>query len=198
MGRQPPWEGFRLAPEDELRMAARLFRESPTWSRPLSDDALGGALRFAVEQGQAGALDSLHDESVSLSLRAACVTEMLALYRDVLAPRLADLRDPDVARRHPPVLASVCTMWWEYVPLGPSPDSTAGVAMDHCVIGVLSLTLALPSVACQWSAVHGLGHWIPGYPEVVGPVLRHFIASSAGASPCLCAYAKLAAAGKIL
>jgi hypothetical protein len=55
--------------------------------------------------------------------------------------------------------------------------------------------LALDSVACQESALHGLGHWQAAYPHVVEATIDRFLAARPRARPELVAYARGARAG---
>jgi hypothetical protein len=45
---------------------------------------------------------------------------------------------------------------------------------DETILGVLESTLQLDSIPCRESALHGLGHWQPYYPERVGEIIDQF------------------------
>ena len=70
--------------------------------------------------------------------------------------------------------------------------------MDAELLGVMKQVLALDSVACQESALHGLGHWQMDYPECVRNAIDEFLARSKDARSELLAYAERVRTGYIL
>jgi hypothetical protein len=65
-------------------------------------------------------------------------------------------------------------MWWDITPLGGYPDEPARKEMDHAILQVMDATLHLDSIACQESALHGLGHWHLHYPGQVEEIIQGF------------------------
>jgi hypothetical protein len=68
----------------------------------------------------------------------------------------------------------VCYMWWDILPIAGNPDEPARREFDAAILQVLESTLHLDSLACQESALHGLGHWQMVYPERVGEIIDRF------------------------
>ena len=58
--------------------------------------------------------------------------------------------------------------------------------------------LALDSLACQESALHGLGHWQHAYPEEVQQIIDRFLNANKNLRPELAAYARSARTGCVL
>jgi hypothetical protein len=58
--------------------------------------------------------------------------------------------------------------------------------------------LGLGSLACQESALHGLGHWQPQHASEVARIIDAFIMSQRELDPRLLAYAKAAQCGCVL
>jgi hypothetical protein len=61
----------------------------------------------------------------------------------------------------------------------------------------MEATLAIPHIACQEAALHGLGHWRCAYPERVEAIIGAFLARSRSLSAELEAYAKQARVGRV-
>jgi hypothetical protein len=90
-------------------------------------------------------------------------------------------------------------MWWECCPLGcPSIYPDAG-RLTPLVIDVLETILALPSPACQESALHGLGHLSYGNQSRVHAIIDCFLSDRGEAiDPRLRTYAVAAREGRVL
>jgi len=58
--------------------------------------------------------------------------------------------------------------------------------------------LALDSIACQESALHGLGHWHGAYPDEVEAIVDRFLAAHPTSRPELLTYARSARSGCVL
>ena len=58
--------------------------------------------------------------------------------------------------------------------------------------------LRLQSVACQESALHGLGHWAVDYNTIVRPIIDGYLSDNRALRPELRAYAEGARVGGVL
>jgi len=58
--------------------------------------------------------------------------------------------------------------------------------------------LTIDRVACQESALHGLGHWQRRWPTEVARIIDEFLARNANARAELLAYARSARGGCVL
>lgn len=95
-------------------------------------------------------------------------------------------------------LNGVCYMWWDIIPFyGKSGDARREVFDPHC-LDVMEMTLQLPSIACQESALHGLGHWEHAYPDRVKRVIDAFLKANPDVDPELREYALDARVGGVL
>jgi len=99
----------------------------------------------------------LFDPVVDLRLRIDCVESMYLPFRDVVEHSNLDAR------------GSFCWMWWDMIlhtvwEIFRETDdrydalSDDGKRMSDAMYQTLVKTLALSHKACQWSALHGLGH----------------------------------------
>lgn len=99
----------------------------------------------------------LFDTTVDLALRIDCIESMYLPFRDVVAHSAIDKRD------------SFYWMWWDmilhtfWLTFPETNDHYEALSSDarqifEAMYRTLLKILALNDAACQWSALHGLGH----------------------------------------
>ena len=89
-------------------------------------------------------------------------------------------------------------MWWDVFPSLALADDPNLPIFHDAALSTMKRILHLDSLACQESALHGLGHWQPEYEERVAAMIDDFCAASPEADPRLLAYAKSARCGRVL
>jgi hypothetical protein len=181
-------------PDETLAHLTRLFRALA----PYSDAQINQGLWYIASAGSSDFGHLLADAAVPLADRVACVAAMTGLYDDLFAPRCAEAlghADDRAALANP--LNSACYMWWDLLPLGACPGEPTRAALDAAALATMRHALGLASMACQESALHGLGHWASGYPAVVQAAIDGYLARP-GVSPELRRYAQAARAGCVL
>jgi len=157
---------------DESRLVSYLtlaFDCADIVFQPFSDAQLNQGLNLLVSCSCSDTMHALRNEAVSLDERLACIHAMESLFRKCFAarcsPHLSHLDEPGV---NP--LNSVCYMWWDVIPIhGLSyhmPHRSDSASIDKACLAVMKGILEIDSVACQESALHGLAHWSPYYPEI--------------------------------
>lgn len=62
------------------------------------------------------------------------------------------------------------------MPIYGCPNDPSRAEEDNEFLGVMADILNLQSVACQESALHGLGHWQMHYPVIVAKLIDEFLA----------------------
>jgi hypothetical protein len=92
---------------------------------------------------------------------------------------------------HP--LDTTAFMWWDS--LRPTPTLEVDSTLTLAAIGSLEAILHLPSEACAYAALHGLGH-IHHHRKV--QIVQTFMARSKGISTELLSYAKQSMEGQVL
>ena len=142
-----------------VQTMCRNFSElSTVYSQKELDQGLWAAFGAGISCEQ-----YLFDSSLDLGLRAACIQSMYLPFRDVVAHTVIDKHD------------SFYWMWWDMIlhtfwqnnystDDGYQRLSTDGKDMLDAMYRTLLKILALDHPACQWSALHGLGHL--RHPEV--------------------------------
>jgi hypothetical protein len=88
-------------------------------------------------------------------------------------------------------------MWWDIIPVYGKPKDPSRQELDEEVLQVLESALKLDSVACQESALHGLGHWQYHYPQRVRKIVEDFVKRNSGLREDLRLYAWSASRGHV-
>lgn len=68
-------------------------------------------------------------------------------------------------------------MWWDSIAIGAPAKDAEDEKLNQAILAVINSTLNLPSIACQESALHGLGHKHYMYPSFVEDTINEYIAS---------------------
>jgi hypothetical protein len=90
-------------------------------------------------------------------------------------------------------LNMTCYMWWDLGWITPQP----GNLISEVSLSIMERTLGINSIACQESALHGLGHWKFKYPERVIRIIDQFLKRETDLYPDLKRYALNARTGVI-
>ncbi|MBM1172056.1 hypothetical protein [Microvirga arabica] len=154
-------------------------------------------LNYLISPGLGEHMLCLDDPSVPLTTQVRCVRSCEAMFRQLLLPRCSShLSHRDEPGASP--LNLVCYMWWDIMPVygGPHPEDRH--ALHQAALETMGAILQMNSVACQESALHGLGHWRSAFPEQVEDLVDAFIRSHANTRPELLAYARSASCGCVL
>jgi hypothetical protein len=109
---------------------------------------------------------------------------------------MIDFRDED-SPSHPRMDQS-CYMWWDSFIWSGDPPSPEHITFSRACLSVLEQILSLPSLSCQESVLHGLGHMAKHYPELAQPIIDAFLESDSKMAPRLRRYAEIARTGKVL
>jgi hypothetical protein len=146
-----------LEPERVTTYAEKLFNCADELLAPYTDTQANQGLWFLIGDATSP-LYALTDTAVPLDERVRCIHAISALFEHCFLPRctphLSHLNEPGAGALNP-----VCYMWWDIFPLCGQPQDAARREIDSACLSVMETTLQLPSLACQESALHGLGHW---------------------------------------
>jgi hypothetical protein len=175
----------------------RLFEEAGALLEPYSDVQANQGLWYLCSNSCSNHMLALLDPAVSEQERVGCIRSFRNLYRTCFLPRctphLSHLDEPGAGAINP-----VCYMWWDIIPLYGKPDEPERAELDREVLGVLEYALGLDSIACQESALHGLGHWAIYYPRPVKDIINPFLESHPLLPSDLHTYALSARSGHVL
>jgi hypothetical protein len=180
-----------------IEFMTQAFENAEALFEPYSDAQLKQGLWFIASNGCSDYMFALLDPGVPWSARERCVRSIHNLFEACFAkrctPHLSHLDEPGASR-----LNAVCYMWWDLLPIAAQSNDPDHAGLDREILGVMESTLRLDSVACQESALHGLGHWQHDYPQRVGELIDTFLQSQKNLREELRTYAKSAARGCVL
>lgn len=140
---------------------------------------------------------ALWDESSDEAAATAAIRAMYSLYRDLFAQHCVEAASAGPASAANP-LNDTCYMWFDLIGLDhldkrPLPGRRLAVAVE-----TLGRILAIPHIACQESAIHGLGHVAQADPAMARPALDRILRGGQGVPSELRAFAEAAREGRML
>lgn len=170
-------------------------------TRAYTDAQINQGIYMLVDATE-GYMQTLFDSKIPLQLRLDTIHSMYDVFEKLFAirctPHLSHLfrTTDDVSKANP--LNAVCYMWWDIIPFYAKSGDANREILDMPCIDVMEKALQLESMACQESALHGLGHWQHEYPERIHPIIDDFLSRSNDIHPDLKQYALSARSGYIL
>ncbi|MBS1953664.1 MAG: hypothetical protein JST89_05755 [Cyanobacteria bacterium SZAS-4] len=155
---------------------SRLFREHEHLEDYL-DVQVNNGLNYIINPAFSTHMFVLYDPDVPLKSRLDCLASFEDLFSGYLAKHcsasLSHLdQQPCNAVNH------VCYMWWDVIPLFAHPDHSDKRLLDEPVLELQQRILSIDSIACQESALHGLGHWQCKYPNRVDAIIEEYMRKS--------------------
>jgi hypothetical protein len=191
----PVWSA---PPAVTLAHLTRLFSVPASALSGYSDEQVNQSLWYIAHSGNSDFVFTIVDATLPVTDRVACVAAMANLYDELFAwrcsPTLAQAPD-ELAPAN--TLNPACYMWWDLPPMFPSPADADRAALDRVALGVMRHAIQVDSIACQESALHGLGHWAVGYPAEVQAVIDAFL-ERGDVGPAIRQYALNAREGHVL
>jgi hypothetical protein len=162
-----------------------------------------GQVVWCLASEEYGELNVLGNERIKAEPRALAAMAIAQLFEDLLARvcrrELSQRAKSDAPSRWANM---ACYMFWDICPIGPQSgrayvDGPRSIMLDSACLKAVERTLAIPHLACQEAALHGLGHWHRHYPERVAEIVDAFLSRGHGVRTELVAYAMRARAGDV-
>jgi hypothetical protein len=175
----------------------RLFTDPEPISAPYTDAQLNQGFWYLVSNSCSNYMFTLLQPEVAWPARRAGLRAITNLFAQLFASRCSPhLSHLDERGASP--LNSACYMWWDLFPTWGHPESPSEALVDAELLGVMQRVLALDTLACQESALHGLGHWHLRYPAEVEETIGVFLKRQPRLDPRLRQYAFSARQGCVL
>ncbi len=190
------WAG---SPEETVAHLTRLFEDPEPALFYFSDAQIDQGLRYIIDNGAGDLLSAVRDVRLPLKDRLRCVGAIRSVYDKLFLPRCTPhLSHLDQSEAGSGPLNTICYMWWDIIPGITTPDDPHRHAMNDATFGVLQHALALESIACQESALHGLGHWTLHDTVSVSAIIDAYLRARRDIPAELGRYARAARNGCIL
>ncbi len=162
-------------PDDEvgIKYLTKLFSE-PEWLEQYLPAQVNCGLGFIIDPGCSNHMFALYNSSIPLEERLNCLNSIEILFEKYFAKHCTEhLSHLDEEGRSE--VNRVCYMWWDIVPLYGHPEEAKKRVLDAPILEIMKKTLSLDSLACQESALHGLGHWQMYYPKEVEEIIDSYL-----------------------
>jgi hypothetical protein len=199
---EPAWyfetdvDEFMPEPAQCVAYLTRLFRDPQPILASYSDEQLEQGLWYLVNSSCSDYMFSLLEPQLPWADRREGIRSIAKLFERLFAIRCTErLSHLDRVESRP--LNSVCYVWWDVFPTWGRPGNPDYVEVDRELLGAMRQILSLGSVACQESALHGLGHWHLNYAADVENAIDEYVARQTALTPELRQYAEAAQQGCI-
>jgi len=200
---RPPWffdsdaDWWNPKPESAIDFLTRLFRSPAVLTAQFSDDQIAQGLTYLLDTGAVGDSGWLYSSEVPVLARKACIAATFNLFSEIFQPRCEPVLGHLSKVRSAP-LNTVAYMFWEGFPCVALPGDAHRQELQLETLAVMERILALNSIACVESALHGLGHARISHPGQVEQIIDRYLASGRCATADIAAYAKAARCGCVL
>jgi hypothetical protein len=188
-------------PETVIQYITATFNTADELSQRNSDRQIADGLKYLANIAFTCPIRDAFDPSsgVNRETQLACIVSINSLFERLFAVRCSPFLShllTVVDKSNP--LNHVCYMWWDMLPVHGHPQEPEYAEIDKACLEVMTKTLQLDSIACQESALHGLGHWSHRYREPVKALVQQFLDTNPGLDPDLKEYALRAQYGRVL
>lgn len=164
-----------IHPELNLKYCLRLFSKPDIYLSGNTDISANKGLWYLAREGSSE-FSSLYECHIELTLRLSLIESIYTHFENYIQRRCAHtLGHLDEAGARP--LNSVCYMWWDLFPSWGRPQEKSSQMIDDACLHVMERVLKLDSIACQESALHGLGHWHISYPKRCESIVDGFLST---------------------
>jgi hypothetical protein len=186
-------------PEPVVAVAylTRLFERPEPALLWYSDDQIAQGLTYLVSTSASGDNGWLYSTDVLIGDRVRCVEAVASLFAQLFVPRctphLSHLSETEAGS-----LNGVCYMWWDGFPCLALAGDPNLPTMQETALRTMTRILGFQSVACQESALHGLGHWQGKQDRQVSAIIDCFLDANPNIDTRLRSYANSARCGCVL
>jgi hypothetical protein len=193
----PDSDWWDPTPDQAVAYLTRLFEEPEPALRWFADRQIAQGLTYLVSTSASGDNRWFCATSVPVEHRLRAIEAVGTFFAELFAPRctphLSHLSETGAG-----TLNGVCYMWWDEFPCLALPDDPHRDTLHGTALRTMASILALDSLACRESALHGLGHWQRQHPDEVARIVDDLLAASPTLDPRLATYARSARCGCVL
>lgn len=193
----PDCDWWDPKPAEAVAYLTRLFEESVAALRWFSDSQIAQGLTYLVSTSASGDNGWLYSTDVPVKDRVRCVEAVATLFGQLFVhrctPHLSHLSEKEAG-----ALNGVCYMWWDEFPCIALPGDPHLSLLHDSALRTMERILNLGSLACQESALHGLGHWQHTHASQVAVIIDGFLAARPELDPPVVIYARSARCGCVL
>jgi len=197
---QPDWHlhedaPFSVSDAEFVWLFTQTMKRAGTDLIRFDDRQVSSGLNYIFNNSCSNYVFQLLDGDLPKEVKSSALLSIQRLYADCLAPRCHRVlaQEPGAT-----ALNSFCYMLWEETPLIYWEGRADKEYFYAAILEVLTFVLHSPNIACQESALHGLGHLHYRAAKQVEAIVTSFLRENRSLRPELLDYAKRARAGYIL
>jgi hypothetical protein len=138
----------------------------------------------------------VYKKAVPWAVRLRFIRSFETLFRELFAVRCAPILSH--SSKEGRALNTACYMWWDFDCWVAMPDPLTRNPIDSAFLASMRSILAIDHVACQESALHGLGHWHRAHSAAVEAIIDEFVKNKRHLPERLSEYASAARCGCVL
>ena len=198
-----PWffdldhDSWDPTPGEAVAHATRLFEDPAAALEWFSDAQIAQGLTYLFSTSASGDNGWFSSTEVPLPDRVRLIESIGELFEKLFLPRC----QPHLGHRsegEARSLNGVCYMWWDEFPSIALPKDPNRAALHAAALCTMERTLQIDSIACQESALHGLGHWATANAAEVARIIDRYVEDERRLDPRLAVYARSARGGCVL
>jgi hypothetical protein len=183
-----------ISSRKEIEYVTQAFENAGTVFARFTNDQLHWGFWYLISSNSNTMNRILLEAKIEQAVTERCVRSFYDVYAQLFAKRCSPYVSHGRQTTENP-LNSVCYMWWDIFPFW---GSLVGKPyLDDLFLQVMERTLELPSIPCQESALHGLGH-IPTHQAQVIEIIDRYLARNPNLDTALQKYALRAQESDIL
>jgi hypothetical protein len=177
--------------ESTLLRLAEVFEIPATILKPYPDRILNQAFWDLSNS----VFHVVYNMDIDWTVRLRFIRSFEMLFRDLFAVRCT----PTLGHRSEEGsgLNTACYMWWDFDCWMATPDPLTRNPFDLAFLESMRSILAIDHIACQESALHGLGHWHWAHSAEVEAIIDEFVKRQRHLPEGLSTYASSARRGSV-
>jgi hypothetical protein len=195
-GRVPAWDELNGLPEQVLRRLTRLFRAPGFLLGRYEPRTIDARIAYLIQPVGSGSISVLWDTSLDWTARRACIDAIYDLFAGLFAPMYGD----DIVCAPNGMSQAdnyACFMFWDIAMIQTWEEGPDWQRVLDAAVDVMERQLTIPSLACQESALHGLGHYYRSRKTRCQDIVIGYLQRD-GIPPALRRYAVAASSGNVL
>ena len=163
-------------PKDQLvQLATQAFNSVVDVTNHFDERQICMGLRYLVNPS-CGPVPYLYmDTSIDFAIRSSAISSMRNVFRYLFASLRNELGLYRVSGGAPFSFGETCYMWWDMFPRHGVPRQPELEETDAVICRTIGSILEIDNLACQESALHGLGHWFSSRPDEIVEMVGVFL-----------------------
>jgi len=164
-----------VAKELLVELVAGVFMQAASIGSQFSERQVCMGLRYLVNPSSGPIAYRYLDASIDFEVRKWAIASMRFVFSDLFAQKL---EGNGAYREHgglPLSYGETCYMWWDMFPRHGIPRRADMEDVDSVICQTIGSVLEVDVLACQESALHGLGHWFSSRPDEVETAVKSFL-----------------------